>query len=1026
MDDIDFGRALQVTGQIGDYIVRKRFPFSKAELSDGQHRTSYHSGDYFGAKNATYGVSLQFAIPNFSRGGSWALAVDTSPYELDNTKNPQIKLFIDDKMVAVFDVNHRYCRISDDWLTSDGQFKAQLEIFSGREDKKYPLHAQLIEFDQPTFSGYFDFRTYADCWQVLKKDPVADKVYRTAFRNALQLLDLRTPYSADWENSISQACASLHQQLDQQPFDPAQGTVYAIGHTHIDMAWLWTLAQTIEKGERSFTSVLNLMKEYPEFKFLHSTPQLYALIKKHYPKLYAQIKDAVQRGQWEPEGAMWVEADTNLPSGESLVRQILYGKRFFKKEFGIDSKILWLPDVFGYSAALPQILRKSGVPYFMTTKLAWNDTDEIPFDSFQWQGIDGSQVLSHLINTVSEDYSPTPWFSTYNGLLNARVVKKSWDRYKQKMESDQILLAYGYGDGGGGPTFSMVETLKRLQKHVWGMPMVKSATALSFFQALAKDASTKPLPTWMGELYFEFHRGTYTSIAKNKKNNRRAETALSAVEKLYAIYDLAHYPAEQLSQLWETTLLDQFHDVLPGSAIKEVYDDTDRNYSTLFTALSKQQQDFAERSLKKASNKVVLFNPAGEKMWHIVTLSVPDGDCVIDSNGKALPMQRDTHGYALVQATLPALSMTEITVTPSSSPVDNNSEAPRPLGNSYETEYYKLTFDAHFSLVGVYDKRWKRQIVPKGGYFNHLMVFSDFPREYDAWNIDSDYERKSWPMDAVVSAEIVSQGLIFDTLQIVYQYAHSVIRQQIHLYHDSPRIAFQTHLDWHEHHALLRTLFDIDVNAKKADFDIQFGNISRQIAKNTSWEQAQFEVPAHKWADMSETGYGVSVITDAKYGYSARYKQLGITLVKSATEPNPVADQGVQDFTYEVLPHSGDWREAGTMAEAVRLNTPPVVWTGFALPKTDTDLGSFVSCDHSNVLVDTIKKAEDSNNIIIRLFENENKRTDVTLTFNHPVKRAVLCNLLEHEERLLNVSSDGRRVVVSFKPYEIQTVEISR
>ncbi|MBO3091610.1 alpha-mannosidase [Schleiferilactobacillus harbinensis] len=1023
MQDIDFGRLTQVTGEIGQHIIRHQYPFTTAILDDGQYRTSYHPGDYFGAKDATYTLTLTFALPPSALASDLALQIDTSPYEMDNSKNPQIKLFINNQMVQALDVNHRFARLEKSWFSEDHQLIVKLDIYSGREEKKYPLRAAIVAFDQPTFAFYFDLKTYLDCWQVLKEDPVADRVYRGSLMAAIQHLDLRTPYSPTYYAGIEQAQTLLRAKLMQQPFDPAQGTVYAVGHTHIDMAWLWTVAQAIEKGERSFTSVLALMRQYPDFKFLHSTPQLYLFIKERYPKLYAQIKAAVAAGQWEPEGAMWVEADCNLTSGESLVRQILYGKRFFQTEFGVDNQILWLPDVFGYSAALPQILRKSGVHYFMTTKLAWNDTDEIPFDSFQWQGIDGSKVLTHLINTVSEGYAPTPWFATYNGMLNARVVKKSWDRYKQRQQSDEILLAYGYGDGGGGPTFGMIETMQRLENHVWGMPLVKSATALDFFQALDRDAERKPLPTWLGELYFEFHRGTYTSIAKNKQNNRRAENTLQTVEKLFSTYAPADYPADTLHRLWQTTLLDQFHDVLPGSAIEAVYQQTDKNYAQLFTALSATEENFAATQLTPAVDRLVLYNPAGLAADLETTIALPPDKTVQAAHGQPVRVQHLAGEQALIQLPQAApLALQELQIVPGQA--DSQPRQPEPLDGHYATDDLQITFDAAFNIVGLYDKQAQREVLPAGGQFNRLMVYADYPREYDAWNIDGDYRRQSWPVDHVVTAEVTDRGPIRDTLHIVRQFNQSMIEQWLHLYHGTTRIAFTTRLDWHEHHALLRTLFDVAVNAQHADFDIQFGNVSRPVARNTSWEQAQFEVAGQKWADMSETDYGLSLLTDAKYGYSATYQQLGLTLLKSATEPNPNADQGIQKFTYEALLHQGSWRTAATMAAAQRLNIAPVIWPNYALPDTTPAAQSRLACNQQNVLLDTVKQAEDDDALIVRLYEYHNAQTTATLTCARPVKSAMLCNLLEHDQQPLTVSADGRQITVPFKPYEIQTIKL--
>ncbi|MGN0970186.1 MAG: alpha-mannosidase, partial [Evtepia sp.] len=507
--------------------------------------------------------------------------------------------------------------------------------------------------------------------------------------------------------SIREAEAYIQKHLYEEMGGWDEVVATCIGHTHIDVAWWWTVAQTREKVARSFATVLKLMEEYPSYKFMSSQPVLYYFLKQRYPEVLDRIKERVKEGRWEPEGGMWLEADCNLTSGESLVRQFLHGKRFFKEEFGVDNKILWLPDVFGYSGALPQIMKKSGVDYFMTTKLAWNQINKIPNDTFIWKGIDGSEVLTHLITTVGEDQDPKQsFFTTYNGMLHPGSIMGGWERYQNKEINNDILISYGYGDGGGGPTRKMLEISKRMEKGVKGIPMVRQETARTYFDELAERVKdNRRLETWEGEFYFEYHRGTYTSMARNKRGNRKSELMMMDLETLGVL--AGDYPAEADTRLWrDIILLNQFHDILPGSSIAEVYQVTKGEYEALAAEVS---QMIRERLVKLAGSGdgITVFNTLGFRRDDVVALGDVDAQALADADGNVFPVQKTGEGAVAYLRGIPAKGFKTF------APVKASADSPfvRSDDQHLETPFYRIALDGNGHFTSIFDKAYDREIL---------------------------------------------------------------------------------------------------------------------------------------------------------------------------------------------------------------------------------------------------------------------------------------------------------------------------
>ena len=615
------------------------------------------STDRWYGKDTYYWFRAQFTVPQSMDQKCIFLKIHTQIEEWDDGRNPQFLLFVDGQAVQGQDMNHREVRLTD-CAEAGRTYTLDLQAYTGILHNEFSLKVTAAETDLALMKLYYDLKAPADAYRYNRMPEGRTRsLLVEALNGAVNQLDLRTPHSKAFDESVATAQSYIDAHLYQNPELCGHDELIAscIGHTHIDVAWWWTVSQTREKTARSFSTVLKLMDEYPDYKFMSSQPQLY--LKERYPEVYAKLKQRVKEGRWIPEGGMWLEADCNLTSGESLVRQFLYGKKFFKDEFGIDSKILWLPDVFGYSGALPQIMKECGIDYFMTTKLAWNQIDKFPHDTFMWKGIDGTGILTHLITTpsVGQDVKKTH-FTTYNGMLDADAVIGAWDRYQNKDLNNEVLICYGFGDGGGGPTREMLESSSRLDKGIAGIPKVVQESPVAYFERLDERVSkNKRLPVWEGELYFEYHRGTLTSMGRNKKGNRKSELAMMDLELLSVLAEEkgVSYPKEELERMWKVILLNQFHDILPGSAIHEVYEVTKKEYEELLC----EAEVLEKERLKAIANEgdgITVVNTLGFERDDLVRL--PDGckaEALEDQNGMIYPIQHTKNGAVAALKKLP-------------------------------------------------------------------------------------------------------------------------------------------------------------------------------------------------------------------------------------------------------------------------------------------------------------------------------------------------------------------------------------
>ena len=943
--------------------------------------------------------------------------------------SPQALLYANGEALQGFDSNHTRTRLLD--CAQGGEhYEMLLNLYAGGRDYegKIGTRLRLLSVDDEVEKLYWHLRTPLEVANLKEPDELARIHLLQTLNEAVSLVSFHLPYGEDFLESVREAPAYLEKELYGKR--EMEATVSAVGHTHIDVAWLWRLRQTRDKTSRSFATVLKLMEEYPDYRFMSSQAQLYEFIRQEHPAIFARIRESVRQGRWEPEGGMWVEADTNLSSGESLVRQFLVGKRFFRNAFGADCKILWLPDVFGYSAALPQIMKQCGINYFMTTKISWNEYDKLPYDTFLWRGIDGSEVLTHFISTMDTVKEEKDWITTYNGDLNPSQVIGCWQRYQQKDLNRDVLFAFGHGDGGGGPTHGMLERGRRMHMGIEGCPKVEFQFARDYFDRLQKDiAGRKRLPRWVGELYFEHHRGTLTAQASAKRWNRRSEFLYHDLETLESLVNLDHlssYPSAALLEGWKVILLNQFHDILPGSSIREVYEDSQKQYEDLHRTggrmLEKALQQ-ASRRVGLARDSLLLFNTLGFSRREVAEMQRPQhtGFLLRDpQSGAVLPWQKTFDGKIIFTSPeVPAKGYCAISVEA------GEQRQTTPLTatlREMHTPFFDLTFDEAMQIASLIDRRTGRSVAPQGEPLNRLIVYEDRPFEHRAWNVQAYYTEKSWVLSDVSHAEVLECGPVRAVVLVERKFLHSVIRQYITAYAELDRIDIRNEIDWDDSYLLLKADFPVDVNAVKATFDIQFGNIERVTHENTLWDFAQFESCAHKWADLSDNSFGLAVLNDCKYGYSAKDGHIALTLLRSANDPQPKQDCTHHTFTYSLYPHAGPAAISRVVQEGYSLNCPLYTMFSNAQKGAWPERFSLACVDADNIILETVKRAEDSDALILRLYETWNRATDCSIRFGRLMEMAAQCDMMEENEALLQV--EGNRLRLHFRPFEIKTLKV--
>jgi alpha-mannosidase len=794
-----------------------------------------------------------------------------------------------------------------------------------------------------------------------------------------------------------------------KPNGPSAPTLMCLGHGHLDVAWLWPLAETERKVARTLSHQLSLIEEFPFHRFLHPQPHLHWMLKRDYPELYGRVKQAIADGEIVADGAVWIEPDTNMSSGESLIRQFLHGKRWYREEYGVDSEVLWLPDVFGYSASLPQIMRGCGVKYFSSWKIFWNyhGGEDFPHHIFTWEGIDGSSVLVELLDGYGMGCIPD---STIRNWKHRRTFDPRFD---------QRLHVYGYGDGGGGPALEHVEFMRR-QVDMEGCPKMKPSSLAESFAEL--EAKGEPTARFVGEMYFQCHRGVLTSQAKTKLGNRRSEIALREAEMWSVAASTVGqdyvFPAEQMTDAWRTVLLNQFHDILPGSSIRRVHEEAEAQYAEVVASARDLVGHAAAALAEESGDALTVFNSLS---WdHPVLVALPhDWPSATDADGAPLCVQK-AGDQRLIEVDAPSCGWTTVT--------KHTEEPGNDINHSVEVviegdvhrlvnELICVSFDSAGRVTSVVDKTTGREFID--GLGNEFKMFKDVPSDFDAWDIDSMYEMQ--PVELANSAEIetLTAGPLLATLRVKRTVNNSALTQDITLRAGSRRVDFETVIDWQERHKLLKVGFDTNVHANEAIHEIQFGYLARPNHRSRQFDADRFEVANHRWTAFAEAKRGAAVLNDCKYAVNCLGGTINLTLLRAPMAPDDLADRGRQEFAYAFYVwDDSSLADSGVVREGYTLNVPPTVAVGAA-----REGRSMFAVDAETVVLDTAKLAEDgSGDVIVRLYESARTAASCTLSTTLPAKAAVETDMLENETGPLDLA-DGK-VALTFRAFEVKTVRL--
>ncbi len=872
---------------------------------------------------------------------------------------------------------------------------------------------------------------------------------------ATSLIDFKALQAANQEafdDSLNKAQASLEAIKPKLQ----QTSIRLTGNSHIDAAWLWPWTETVDVVRRTFSTALQLMDEYPPYTYTQSAAAYSDWVEQKYPAEFKEIVERVKEGRWELVGGMWVEPDLNMPDGESLVRQLLIGKRYFKDKFGVDIRIGWNPDSFGYTWQLPQIYKKSGVDYFVTQKMAWNDTNQLPLKLFWWQSPDGSRVLTYFPHDYVNEIEPVRIASDVN---RARELNPGLS---------EMMHLYGVGDHGGGPTRAMLDDGIHWTDSKMVYPSMTFGVAQSFFSDVESKLDTEhapvwnykvmaagkaslpvppegktSLPVWNDELYFEYHRGVFTTQANHKRNMRDSEEQLLNAEKYSSLAWLSGnpYPAAPLTEAWKKVLFNQFHDLAAGSGIGVIYKDAQRDYDvvrwTANDATTSALQAIAARMETRfiPGVPVLVMNPLAWTRTDVVQFDVqmPEparkGISVLDAQGKSLPVQilstesaSNTYHLLVEVKDVPSLGYEVLHVKSADSASQSDLKA---NGLTLENSALRVTLDSQTGCItSLYDKKSSFESIASGGCGNELVAFKDTPKDYDAWNIDANFEQHFDKLDKADSVQLIESGPLRATIRVTRAWRNSKFVQEISLYAGLDRVDIANHIDWHETHVLLKAAFPLAASSDSATYEIPYGSIERPTTRNNSWEAAKFEVPALRWADLGDAQHGFSLINNSKYGYDAKGNVLRLSLLRSPTWPDPAADRGHHDFSYSLYPHAGTWKQALTVRRGYEFNYKLAAEQIEAHEGTLPPQKSFVTTSPENVVLTALKKAEDGDALILRLYEWAGKNSDVQISVPDGATGATKATLMERSDGSPLKVTGGNQIVAPIHPYEILTLRV--
>ncbi len=841
-------------------------------------------------------------------------------------------------------------------------------------------------------------------------------------KNLVEAVKYIDPYAKTWEEYIEKVrigAKMLREKVLEGGEFHIPGKLHLVGHSHLDLVFLWPYREFVRKTGRTHAAMLRLMDQFDEFIFTQSQPCMYNEMKNNYPELFEQVKQRIKEGRWEAIGAFWVEPDCNLISGESFVRQALHGTRFYEKEFGVETHTCWLPDVFGNAYTMPQILKKSGVDYFVTHKMnIWNDTNPWKDHEFWWEGPDGSRVFAcvpptHFIGTMEPDH-----------------LAQNWQKFSGKDGSGESIFCYGWGDGGGGCDAEMIQYVKRY-KHFPGLPDAEATKAEDALRSIAEKGGDKAI-VWKDELYLEAHRGVTTTKAELKKRNRRLENLYREAE-LYGTIAKAMgfaYPADELYRGWQMLLTTQFHDSLPGSHITEVFHTLIKELTEVEEIGRKAKNDALDFLAKKIKADKSLGAPIAvfNSLPYVTTsLSAVESDAaaltIVDVDGNAVPCQKvtkvdGTSAWVFLAKDVPSVGFKVFYVKEAASDAKSEMTVSE---KGMENRFFKIAFDEKGEIVSIYDKIAGRETLAEGGRGNVFRLYEDMPGKYEAWDITKFYYDREIPLDDG-KIEVCDNGPVCASVLLKKKINESDLTQRIVIYNDVPRIDFDTMIDWHETRKLLKVGFDVDIQAKKFTRDIAYGAIESPNYRYTQADQAKFEVSAHNWIDLSDPDYGVSLLNDCKYGHEVTRNNMRITLLKASLYPDPEADRGINTFTYSYYPHQGTWVQAETVQRGLEINVP---LTAVKLDGTGSEFApatSFGGVNVKNVTLEALKKAEDDDGVIIRYVERCGESASVVATLPFEAKKVYDCSLIEKVGEELPMS--GKELRFDINPFEIKCFKV--
>ncbi len=896
------------------------------------------------------------------------------------------------------------------------KFKVEVESYcfyaapsEGAQKRTFECSALTVT-DKEIEEIYWDWKVALNLLSIVGVDEYMADYIKEVFRSAINYIDMDTADHTEFMDKLRKGQAILKEKIYRSDKFRPEGIIDLVGHSHLDIVYMWDYKEFVRKAGRTHATMLALMDEFPEFKFCQSQAVTYKEIKENFPTLFERIKEYVKEGRWEIIGGMWVEPDCNLPGGESFVRQLLEGRKFFQKEFNVTPRTVWLPDVFGNSYGMPQILAKSGIKYFVTHKpCVWNDTNQIPHHTFWWQGPDGSRVFAALSA------------SHFVGTCEPNHIMVNWDKFTDKAKIGESMYCYGWGDGGGGVSVDMIENAKRM-KHIVGMPDTRIVNGEEALDSIFEKANGKELPVLQNEIYLEAHRAVPIIRTEIKKYNRRCERLFREAELYGAIAQKYgyEYPKKEMEKAWQIMLTNQFHDILPGTHVGIGYQGIISEYEkavSIGEAIRDKALSIIAKEIKfdECDKKAfAVFNSLSYEVTSIVKL--PKGDFgITDSEGNDVKTQvcKQLNGEEFVCFTATHIPAFGFKVYYIGDGKVSDQKCATVEKDAIENRFFKITFNENGDISSIFDKMNNREVIKE--YGNKISIFNDNPSSHDAWDIVEEY--RDFEIE-IPAGEITAfeNGAVLASVLLTKKFLNSKLEQKITVYDEIDRIDFETKVDWHETQKVLRADFDFDVITDKYTTNLAYASLERPINAYNSFDEAKFEVCAQDFIDISEEGYGASILSDVKNGYTVRGTMMSLGLLKAPIGPDNTCDRGINEFTYSLYPHEGTWKSGNTVSKfGAFANEMPIV----ELSKSGNEEGGFIACNCDNVIVEAVKPAEDGDGVIIRVLEKYGRRTNAKLAFGDKISKAQECDLMETVINDAKISENA--VEFTIKPYEIKS-----